>query len=116
MHPTLALAHCSRCGSHTFPATAYGCRRCGADLAALSQVPCPQAPRLLNFVTVHAELAPGLPVPCVIGEIELAPGLVEEGLINAAEDELRPEMELVAQATKSEAGLSWTFSPVGGTR
>ena len=116
MQPTLALARCSRCGSHTFPATAYGCRPCGADVAALSPVPCPQPPRLLNFVTVHAELAPGLPVPCVIGEIELAPGLVEEGLIAASEDALRPGMELLAQASASETGVRWTFAPVGGTR
>lgn len=116
MHPPLELAHCSRCGSHTFPATSYGCRRCGADAAALSPVPCPQAPRLLNFITLNAELAKGMPVPCVIGEIELAPGLVEEGFVNATEDALYPGMELVAQASQGEADLRWSFTPVGGAQ
>lgn len=113
MPPTLALAHCSNCGSYSFPATIYGCRRCGADGSTLTSVSCPQAPRLLNFVTVHAELAPGLPVPCVIGEVELAPGVVEEALLDVADESvLRPDLRMRAQARETEAGLQWSFAPL----
>jgi uncharacterized OB-fold protein len=109
---SLQLAHCSACGAHTFPATAYGCRRCGRS-DALQPVALPQAPRLLNFVTVHAELAPGLAVPCVFGEVELAPGVVEEAPI-AVDDEraLALDMPLRAVAVLQEGRTAWRFAPV----
>lgn len=107
-HSVLQLAHCAACGSYTFPARAYGCRRCGrAD--ALSAVACPRAPVLKNFVTLHAELAPGLPVPCVIGEVELAPGVIEEALIAVADEStLTLEMPLRAEPRGDEG---WQFVP-----
>jgi uncharacterized OB-fold protein len=110
---TLQLARCAECGGYTFPATAYGCRVCGAASDRLQAVPCPTVPRLRNAVTVHAELAPGLPVPCVIGEVELAPGVVEEALIEAAsEGELTLGMALRARAVSDPAGkVQWRFAP-----
>lgn len=110
--PTLQVAHCSICGGYTFPAAAYGCRVCGAAAERLQAVPCPTAPRLRNAVTVYAELAPGLPVPCVIGEVELAPGVVEEALIDAAsEAELTLGMALRARAEIDAAGkVQWRFA------
>lgn len=81
--PTL-LAHCRQCGTYTFPSNAWGCRQCGAD--TLDKVPMPQTPRLRNFITLHGELAPGLTPPVVVGEVELAPGVIEEALIAVADE------------------------------
>jgi len=39
-----------------------GCRHCGAPTSQLRAQPCTTLLRLLNFVTVHAALAPGLQV------------------------------------------------------
>lgn len=82
--PVFAIGHCDACGTYTYPPQAYGCRRCGA---ALLHPVSPPAPAVLrNYVTLHAALTPELEVPCVIGEIELAPGVVEEALIHVADE------------------------------
>lgn len=109
----LLLAHCPQCGSYTFPAAAYGCRACGAGADRLQAVPCPTVPRLRNAVTVHAELAPGLPVPCVIGEVELALGVIEEALIDVeSEAQLKLGMALQPSARMDAPGkLQWRFAP-----
>ena len=94
----LQLAHCPACGAYTYPASAPGCRVCGAAADTLHAVPLPGTPVLLNFVTVHAALAPGLPVPCVVGEVALAPGVVEEAFIGVADEaQLAPGQALVAE-------------------
>ena len=80
------LAHCTGCGTYTFPASAYGCRRCGS--AQLDAVALPQAPVLRNFITVHGDVAPGLTPPFVVGEVELAPGVVEEALLTVTDESL----------------------------
>ena len=92
--PTL-LAHCRQCGTYTFPSNAWGCRQCGAD--TLAKVPMPQTPVLRNFITLHGDVVPGLTPPVVVGEVEIAPGVVEEALI-AVDDEstLRIDMPMEA--------------------
>lgn len=113
--PALLLAHCGTCGAWTYPAHAWGCRACGAPAAALQRLRPPHAPRLLESITLHAELVPGLPVPCVIGEVQLAPGLVEEALIAAHDaSRLAPGLRLRAQALPPvEGGTAqrWQFHP-----
>lgn len=111
--PEFQLAHCRQCGAYTFPATAYGCRTCGAGADTLERVPCPMVPRLRNAVTVHAELAAGLPVPCIVGEVEIAPGVIEEALIDAeSEAQLAPGMALRARAQVDAGGkVQWRFAP-----
>jgi len=108
----LQLAHCAHCGCHTFPAQAHGCRQCGAT-EGLSACALPQVPVLTNFITLFAELAPGLPVPCVIGEVMLAPGVVEEALIAVADESaLTLGMPLCAQGVVTEGGATrWQFVP-----
>ena len=71
--PTL-LAHCRQCGTYTFPSNAWGCRECGAG--TLDKVPMPQTPVLRNFITLHGDVVPGLTPPVVVGEVEIAPGVV----------------------------------------
>ena len=103
----LQIAHCPLCGTYSAPVNVPGCRHCGHP--ALEAAPLPAPPVLLNFVTLHNELAPGLPVPCVIGEVQLAPGLVEEALIGADES-----MLAIGQALRAEQdadGGPWRFVP-----
>lgn len=94
-HLPRLLAHCRQCGTYTFPSNAWGCRQCGAD--TLAKVPLPQTPVLRNFVTVHGDLAPGLTPPFVVGEVELAPGVVEEALI-AVDDESALRLDMPMEA------------------
>lgn len=118
MTATLHVAHCQACGSWTFPAQAWGCRVCGAAPDQLHTSVPPTTPTLCNAVTVHAELAPGLPVPCVIGEVELAPGVVEEAWIDvAAESALHPGMVLRAEGVADVQGtIRWRFVPAEPAR
>ena len=112
--PTLQVGHCPSCSSYTFPANSWGCRRCGQ--APLQAVPPPQRPRLINFITLHADIAPGLPVPCVIGELEIAPGVVEEALIDVT-DESRLALGMTMQAVPRNAeqgAAAWVFRPIDG--
>ena len=92
-----------------------GCRHCGAPTEQLRAEACAAPLRLLNFVTVHAPLAPGLKVPAVIGEVELAPGLVEEARIDVADEgALALGMALAPawQPGADGAAGSWVFRPV----
>ena len=110
----LLLARCAHCGGHSFPPEVHGCRHCGAPAGSLESVPIPDSPRLPNFVSVHVELGSGLPVPCVIGEVQLAPGLVEEALIDVvAEDDLQAGMALRPRAVVTGNGVTWWFTPAG---
>jgi uncharacterized OB-fold protein len=111
------LAHCRLCGTYTFPPNAYGCRACGADTTQLARVPMPGTPRLRNFVTIHDDVAPGLTPPVVVGEVELAPGVVEEALIAVGDEsqlQLGMAMEAVgADPADTQRGLR--FRPQGAT-
>jgi len=112
--PELQLAHCRACGAYTFPADAYGCRRCGRD-DTLSAVPLPAPALLRNAVMLHSALAPGLPVPCVIGEVELAPGVVEEALIGvdeAATLSLGMALRAAPRVDADGQRIGWQFVPV----
>ena len=80
------LAHCTGCGAYTFPANAYGCRHCGS--VQIEAVALPQTPVLRNFITIHGDVAPGLTPPLVVGEVELAPGVVEEALLAVTDESL----------------------------
>ena len=111
--PTLQLARCTRCDAYSFPVDSPGCRCCGAPADALQPAPLPHAPRLRNVITLHAELVPGLPVPCVIGEVELAPGVIEEARIAVPDEaQARLGMELRPVAiTADGGGVRWQFEP-----
>lgn len=110
--PVLQLAYCDACGTYTFPADAYACRRCSAPRQQLQARPCPAPVRLRNAVTLHVSLHPELPAPCVLGEVELAPGVVEEAVIDVADESaLHFGMPLLPVAQRTEAGaLRWRFA------
>ncbi|MBX3623527.1 MAG: hypothetical protein KF892_00830 [Rhizobacter sp.] len=113
--PTL-LAHCRQCGTYTFPSNAWGCRQCGAD--TLAKVPMPQTPVLRNFITLHGDVVPGLTPPVVVGEVEIAPGVVEEALIAVADESqltLDMPMEAIgADPADTQRGLR--FRPLEAQR
>ena len=74
----LLAVRCRECTATSFPATVHGCRRCGADTSALEAVELGGAGILKNFVTLHRDVMAGFPPPAIIGEVEIAPGVVEE--------------------------------------
>ena len=114
--PTL-LAHCRQCGTYTFPPNAWGCRGCGAGNAILDKVPMPATPVLRNFITIHGDVAPGLTPPVVVGEVEIAPGVIEEALI-AVDDEAKLTLDMPMEAIgadPAEPGRGLRFRPKGAT-
>lgn len=82
----LLFLECGVCSSLTFPSNAYGCRMCGAPGEEGKTVRRPGVCTLHNVLTVHQNLETTLKAPYVVGEIELAQGIVEEGVL-AVEDE-----------------------------
>lgn len=114
--PELLLGHCQACGAWNFPAESWGCRACGAPREQLQARPLPGPAILRNTVTVHAELSPGLPVPCVVGEIELAPGVIEEALLQVTSESDVSLGAVVRPVHLGEAGGAspWRFVPVQG--
>lgn len=110
---SFTIARCTKCGTYTLPANAYGCRSCGAVSDSLEEVGLPDKPKLVNFVTLYAPLSPDLNVPCVIGEVEFAPGVIEEAVINVPDEaNLHIGMALVPclSNTKTDKAL-WMFTP-----
>ncbi|SOY94622.1 conserved hypothetical protein [Cupriavidus taiwanensis] len=91
--PCLAVLRCGACGNPTYPASAYGCQFCGAEPERGTVEDLPARGTLRNYVTVHAPLVPGMPPPFVVGEVDFAPGIREEVLLDvASESELVPGM------------------------
>lgn len=119
LHPTLYqlaqdgtsldffFAECTACGAITFPANAPGCKHCGDPLTDATQLTRPGQGLLLEFVTIHVPLMPGMMAPAIAGDIRIADGIVEEGVI-AVKDEsgLRAGMTLRAIAeVREELGV-----------
>jgi len=104
----LLFLECGDCRELTFPSNAYGCRACGASGEHGRVVRRPGICRLHNAVTVHQNLEPTVKAPYVVGEIELAPGIVEEGILTVGnEAAVAPGMTLhaVAAPHPADAGL-----------
>lgn len=111
--PAIALWRCRVCAQLTYPAAAYGCSRCGAARDSGDEVSRPARGELLNWVTVHVDLVPGLKAPYVVGEVRLAPGVVEEVLIEvSAETQLSVGQQMVARAPAAQATGSGNDSVV----
>ena len=99
------FAQCPNCQGLSFPANAPGCMHCGDPLSQVQPVARPGGGTLLEYVTLHVALAPGLPVPSIAGDIRIAEQVVEEGVI-AVDDEsaLRPGMAMKAVAVPLPSG------------
>ena len=111
LHPTLYqlaadghsldffFVQCRACGGLSFPANVPGCAHCGDPLADAQKLRRPGGGELLEYVTLHVPLAPGMPAPSIAGDIRIADGIVEEGVIWASDETaLRPGMALRAVA------------------
>ena len=112
--PALQLAHCLDCSSYTYPADTHACRRCGAPRERLQARPSPGVPHLRNVVTLYTQLHPDLPAPCVLGEVELAPGVVEEAVLEVPDESaavLGMALQAVAQPQK-DGTVRWRFAPL----
>lgn len=74
--------------------------------------------RLLTFLTLHTKLTPTLPVPLVVGEAEIAPGMIEEIMLVGEEDQYRDDMMVQAvpvEITKGDTTvIACRFAPVEG--
>lgn len=116
LHPTLYqlaqdgssldffFAQCPACGTVNFPANAPGCSHCGDPLTEATRLTRPGQGELLEFVTIHVPLLPGMKAPTIAGDIRIAEGIVEEGVIAAPDESgLRTGMALKAVADVREA-------------
>lgn len=100
---------CDACSGLTFPANAPGCAQCGAPLDSKRQVARPGGGKLLEFVTLHVPLVPGMSSPVIAGDIEIAEGVFEEGVIAVTdEQQLHPGMRMRAIAVQLD--LTDTFA------
>jgi uncharacterized OB-fold protein len=93
------FTHCPACQGLSFPANAPGCMHCGHPTEEAMQVVRPGGGTLLEYVTLHVALVPGMQAPSIAGDIRIAEQVVEEGVI-AVDDEsrLQPGMALRAVA------------------
>lgn len=116
---SLRFLRCGRCAELTFPANSYGCAKCGAPADSGELVARPARGVLLEYVTVHAPLVKGMEPPFVVGDVALAPGVVEE-VVLAVDDEaaLAPGIEVVGLAWPDADGQRYEcrFAPATGAR
>lgn len=111
------FAPCAACGQLNFPANAPGCQRCGETLAGATPIEQPGIATLREAVGIHLAIAPGIEPPLTIGRFELAPGVVEEGVIRIADaNTLQPgiRMQAVAQPLPDGETYGCAFEPVEG--
>jgi uncharacterized OB-fold protein len=100
----ILFSRCAECGARHFPASPYGCRSCSAPPDRVETEPRPAAGVLRNFVTVHASVAPGVEAPCIVGEIEIADGVIEEAVVAVADESmLQLGMQMVGVVAPSAA-------------
>ena len=110
-------AQCPACGKLAFPANVPGCGHCGESLTDAEQVARPGRGTLLEYVTLHVPLLPGMEVPRIAADIQLEAGPIEEGVIQGTDEAaLRVGMALRAVAVPVPDGEFFVcrFAPVAG--
>lgn len=74
--------------------------------------------RLLTFLTLHSRLTPTLPVPLVVGEAEIAPGMIEEIMLVGEEGLYHDDMMVQAVPVEIAKGettvIACRFAPAEG--
>lgn len=114
----LRAGRCGACGGLSFPLTGYGCPKCGAEPSEVSEEGLDGTARLLTFLTLHTKLTPTLPVPLVVGEAEIAPGMITEIMLTGDEGQYHDGMIVQAvpvEITKGDATvIACRFAPVEG--
>ena len=109
------FAQCGACGGLSFPANAPGCMHCGSPLSEAQRVTRPGGGELLEFVTLHVPLLPGMAAPSIAGDIRIAPGIVEEGVMAVGDETaLRHGMTVraIVEMKPEEGVYACRFVPV----
>jgi uncharacterized OB-fold protein len=127
LHPTLYklaedghsldffFVQCRACSGLSFPANVPGCAHCGDPLAGAQKLSRPGGGELLEYVTLHVPLAPGMAAPSIAGDVRIADGIVEEGVISVSDETaLRHGMALgaVADVREAQGVYACRFVPV----
>lgn len=110
------FTQCGGCGGLNYPANVPGCMHCGSPLNDAPRVSLPGGGELLEFVTLHVPLLPGMVAPNIAGDIRIAPGIVEEGVISVPDESvLRHGMALraIAEMREADGVYACRFVPVG---
>ena len=92
----LRASRCRACEGLSFPPAPWGCPLCGAAPEQMAETELDGRATLLEFITIHTRIAPGVRPPVVIGEAEIAPGLIEEVELGVPEEALTRGMTLQA--------------------
>lgn len=79
-------ARCPSCGTLAFPADVPGCGHCGDPLHNAERIALPGRGELLEYVTLHVPLLPGMEVPRIAADIQLEGGPIEEGVMAGADE------------------------------
>lgn len=111
------FAQCPACQKLVFPANVPGCSYCGDPLHNAEQVARPGGGKLLEYVTLHVPLLPGMEVPRIAADILIEDGLIEEGVIAGTDESgLRVGMALRAVAVPLPGGelFACRFVPQSG--
>lgn len=113
----LIAAECKKCRSLVYPKTPFGCPSCGADGDAMKETLLDGRVTLLSFATMHAKLAPTIAPPCVVGDVEIAPGLLCEVMLQGNADQYEIGMTVNAVGIEvereGETFLACRFIPNG---
>ena len=127
LHPTLYelaedghsldffFVQCGACGAVSFPANVPGCTHCGDPLVDAQKLSRPGGGELLEYVTLHVPLAPGMAAPSIAGDVRIAGGIVEEGVISVSDETaLRHGMALraIADVREAQGVYACRFVPV----
>lgn len=111
----LRAGRCDDCGELSFPLTGYGCPRCGAEPEKVHEEAMDGRATLLTFLTIHTKLVPTLMPPLVVGEAEIAPGLIDEIMLAGTEDQYKDGMTLQAIPVEIDKGdttvIACRFAP-----
>lgn len=113
----LRAARCPQCGGLSFPFVNFGCPLCGAAPENCAEEALSGEARLLEFITIHGQVTPGMTPPIVVGEAEIAPGVIEEIELAVPEDALALGMIVQAVPIPIQRGeetvLACRFKPKG---
>lgn len=114
----LIYGHCAACGEHHFPASPFGCPLCGVAADNVTNVIRPSEAKLLSALTLHAKIDPAIRPPCVIGEAEIAFGLIAEVMLEGEESDFHAGMTITAIGVPVEQNdatvLACRFVPAEG--
>ncbi|UUC96738.1 hypothetical protein [Comamonas sp. C11] len=108
---------CPECSALSFPPGLPSCAACGLSLDAVPNQ-AHEAPCILReFVTLHVPLVPGIATPVVLGDIEIAPGVVRQGVLavdSEAQLTLGQQVEPVFSPGDGVTSARCVFRPMQG--